>query len=141
MAAAAALLLLVSSLVVAYMSAVAYGERSEEVETRRMFRDWMAENKKTYSSIDEEEHRYAVFKENRRRFDKQNAAADAAGVLISHLGLNVFADLTDEELRSLHTGCAHGGIEADHQNLAADTKYSLDWRNKGTGGRGQAVSS
>ena len=97
--AAAALLLLVSSLAVAYMSTVAYSERSEEVETRRMFRDWMAKNKKTYSSIDEEEHRYAVFKENRRRFDKQNAAADAAGVLI-HWGLNVFADLTDEQCRS-----------------------------------------
>ncbi|CAD6335487.1 unnamed protein product [Miscanthus lutarioriparius] len=141
--AAAALLFLVSSLSVAYMSAVAYGERSDEVETRRMFRDWMAKNKKTYSSIDEEEHRYAVFKENRHRFDKQNAAADAAGVLI-HLGLNVFADLTDEELRSLHTGCAHGGIEAHHQNLAADNKYSLDWRNifrwGFPGGRGQAVS-
>ncbi|RLN08080.1 hypothetical protein C2845_PM11G10550 [Panicum miliaceum] len=112
-------------------------QRSEEVETRRMFRDWMAANKK-YNSIDEEEHRYAVFKENRRRFDKVNATRDAAGLRLTHLGLNVFADLTNEELRSLHTGCA------DHQNLAADNKglpYSVDWSNKGTGGRGQAVSS
>jgi hypothetical protein len=57
-----------------------------------MFRDWMARFNKTYSSIDEEEHRYAVFKEN------LNAAAAEAG-------LNVFSDLTNEELRMLYTGC------------------------------------
>ncbi|GJM91417.1 hypothetical protein PR202_ga07782 [Eleusine coracana subsp. coracana] len=142
--AAAALLLLVSSLAVASMSTVAYGERSEEVETRRMFRDWMAKNKKTYSSIDEEEHRYAVFKENlRRRFDKQDAAFDAAGVRIR--GLNKFGDLTDEELGSVYNGGVPREIEAHHQNLAAAyNKYSLQWRNifrwGFTGGRGQAVS-
>ena len=38
-------------LAAAYMSIVSYGERSEEVETRRMFRDWMAVNNKTYSSV------------------------------------------------------------------------------------------
>ena len=38
-------------LVAAYMSIASYGERSEEVETRRMFRDWMAVNNKTYSSV------------------------------------------------------------------------------------------
>ena len=37
-------------LAAAYMSIASYGERSEEVETRRMFRDWMAVNNKTYSS-------------------------------------------------------------------------------------------
>ncbi|TKW00837.1 hypothetical protein SEVIR_8G138500v4 [Setaria viridis] len=101
--AAAAQLLLVSSLAVAYMSAVAYGKRSEEVETRRVFRDWMAEKKKTYSSIDEEEHRYAVFKENLRRYGKKHATADADGLLY-HVGLNSFSDLTDEELDSMYKG-------------------------------------
>ena len=37
-------------LAAAYMSIASYGERSEEVETRRMFRDWMAVHNKTYSS-------------------------------------------------------------------------------------------
>ncbi|KAK1621390.1 hypothetical protein QYE76_026907 [Lolium multiflorum] len=83
-------------LALAFTTAVPHDERSEEVETRRMFRDWMARFDKTYSSIDEEEHRYAVFKENLHA---------AAGV---HLGLNVFGDLTHEELRVLHTGCTHG---------------------------------
>ncbi|RLM58524.1 hypothetical protein C2845_PM18G07930 [Panicum miliaceum] len=103
---AAAALLLLAALAAVNMLIIWYGERSEEAETRRMFREWMAVNKKKYSSIDEGEHRYAVFKENRRRFDKENAANDAARLHLTHLGLNVFADLTDEELRSLHTGCA-----------------------------------
>ncbi|KAM0849570.1 hypothetical protein ACQ4PT_053642 [Festuca glaucescens] len=96
-----ALLLLALSLAVAFTTAVPHDERSEEVETRRMFRDWMARFEKTYSSIDEEEHRYAVFKENLHA-----AAAEAEDGV--HLGLNVFGDLTDEELRVLHTGCTHG---------------------------------
>ncbi|CAO2209371.1 unnamed protein product [Urochloa humidicola] len=96
-----------------FMTAVPHDERSEEVETRRMFRDWMARYDKTYSSIDEEEHRYAVFKENLRRSGKRNAAEAEDGV---HLGLNVFGDLTHEELRILHTGCTPGDV---------DYKYSL----------------
>ncbi|KAF8700356.1 hypothetical protein HU200_034288 [Digitaria exilis] len=116
---AAALMLLL--LVGAYMSIAAYVERIEEVETRRRFRDWMAKVNKTYDSIGDEEHRYAVFKENLRRFD--NTFIDAAGLP------NGFGDLTDEELNSL--------------NLGSVPAYSFDWREKGSGGgggRGEAVS-
>ena len=55
-------------------------------ETRRMFRDWMADSNKTYSSVAEEERRYAVFKKKRRRVEKHNAEADA-GVHSYRLGL------------------------------------------------------
>ncbi|KAF8669546.1 hypothetical protein HU200_051350 [Digitaria exilis] len=121
-AAAAALMLLL--LVGAYMSIAAYMERSEEVETRRRFRDWMAKVNKTYDSVGEEEHRYAVFRENLRRFDKHGTFIDAAGLP------NGFGDLTDEELSSL--------------NLGSVPAYSFDWREKwsggGGGGRGESVS-
>ncbi|CAL4966845.1 unnamed protein product [Urochloa decumbens] len=119
--AAAALLLLTASLTAAYMSIAAYVERSEEVEKRRMFRDWMAKVNKTYDSIGEEEHRYAVFKENLRRFDKHSTSVDAAGLP------NGFGDLTSEELSSIYPGCVPDS----------------DWREKGSGGggRGEAVSS
>ncbi|XP_047046335.1 oryzain alpha chain-like [Lolium rigidum] len=86
-------------LAVAFTTAVPHDERSEEVETRRMFRTWMARFDKTYSSIDEEEHRYAVFKENLHAF---------GDLTRDHFGLNVFGDLTHEELRVLYTGCTHG---------------------------------
>jgi hypothetical protein len=116
--AAAALLLLSSSLAVASMST---GERSEEeVETRRIFRDWMAKNEKTYSSIDEEEHRYAVFKEKLRRYGNP-------------FGLIGFGGLTDEELGSLNTGCAR--MEPDL--LERISRNIFRW--VFAGGRDQAV--
>ncbi|CAN6215892.1 unnamed protein product [Urochloa humidicola] len=125
--AAAALLLLALSLGAAYMSIAAYAERSEEVETRRKFRGWMAKVNKTYDSIGEEEHRYAVFKENLRGFGKHSTSVDAAGLP------NGFGDLTTEELSSMHPGCV----------VLPD---SVDWREKGSGGGGgrggaEAVSS
>lgn len=110
-AAAAAVLLLLAG---AYMWIATYMERSEEVETRRKFGDWMAMFNKTYDSIGEEEHRYAVFKENLRRFDKHGTSIDAAGLP------NGFGDLTSEELSSMYRGTV--------------LPYPVDWREKGSGG-------
>ena len=98
-AAAAALLLL--SMAAAYMSIMSYWERSEEEETHRMFVEWMAKCNKTYNSTGEEEHRYAVFKENFRR----------RGPV-----LNIFGDWTDEELHAWHSGgCLGEGDLAEQQ--------------------------
>jgi hypothetical protein len=47
-----------------------------EHETRRMFVEWKAKYTKTYKYAGEEECRYAVFKDTRRRV----ASANAAGV-------------------------------------------------------------
>ncbi|KAK1653741.1 hypothetical protein QYE76_071546 [Lolium multiflorum] len=101
-AAAAALLLLVL-LTAAYMSIVSYGERREEDKARQMFVGWKATYNKTYSSIGEEEHRYAVFKVNRRRVDRRHIDADAQRY--SYHGLNFFGDFTREELRRRFWGC------------------------------------
>ncbi|KAL6594112.1 hypothetical protein ACP70R_049013 [Stipagrostis hirtigluma subsp. patula] len=115
--AAAALLLLVSL-------AAADLSRSEQ-EARRMFVEWMAKHGKTYGSIGEEERRYAVFKDNLRLIDEENAAAVAAHSS-SRLGLTVFADLTDEEFRT----CCLGGYipQADEDE---DVPDSVHWGKKG----------
>jgi hypothetical protein len=97
--AAALLLLLAASLVAPSMSIAAYVERSEEVEARRMFRDWMAKFNKTYGTSGEEEYRYKVYKENVRRNAAVKTSVDAAGLL------NVFGDLTEQELNSIYRGC------------------------------------
>jgi hypothetical protein len=115
--AVAALLLLAASLAAAYMSIAAYVGRSEEVEARRSFADWMAKFNKTYGSTSEEEHRYAVYKKNLRR---------------QPAGLNGFGDLTEQELMSIYPGCGPVPFK--------DPRYSVGWSKKGTGGRGQAVS-
>jgi hypothetical protein len=133
--AAAALLLLLPLAAAADMSIVSYGERSEE-ETRRMYVDWMARHGKAYNAVGEEERRYQVFKDNLRYVDRHNAAADA-GVHSFRLGLNRFADLTNDEYRATYLGVKNkpqrdnklsARYHADGNEALPD---SVDWRTKG----------
>nr|BAJ85145.1 predicted protein [Hordeum vulgare subsp. vulgare] len=138
LAASAALLLMVSLAAAADMSIVSYGERSEE-EVRRMYAEWMAEHGSTYNAIGEEERRFEAFRDNLRYIDQHNAAADA-GVHSFRLGLNRFADLTNEEYRSTYLGARtkpdrERKLSARYQ--AADNDElpeSVDWRKKGAVG-------
>ncbi|PNT62012.1 hypothetical protein BRADI_5g24027v3 [Brachypodium distachyon] len=133
--AAAALLLLVSLAAAADMSIVSYGERSEE-EVRRMYVEWMAENGRTYNAIGEEERRFEVFRDNLRYVDQHNAAADA-GLHSFRLGLNRFADLTNEEYRDTYLGVRTKPVRERRLSgryQAADNEElpeSVDWREKG----------
>jgi hypothetical protein len=111
--AAAAALLLVLSLATAYMSIVSYGERREEEKARHMFVEWKARYNKTYTSTGEEEHRYAVFKANRRRIEGRRIDPDAERY--SYHGLNFFADFTGKELRRRFFGCETKEDEAGRQ--------------------------
>ncbi|KAG8043748.1 hypothetical protein GUJ93_ZPchr0458g22853 [Zizania palustris] len=135
MALAAAALLLLLSMAAADMSIVSYGERSEE-ETRRLYAQWMAEHGKNYNAIGEEERRYQVFKDNLRYVDQHNAAADA-GVHSFRLGLNRFADLTNDEYRAAYLGMKNKpqrDRKVSNRYLAADDEAlpeSVDWRKKG----------
>ncbi|XBI95740.1 hypothetical protein VPH35_032135 [Triticum aestivum] len=135
LAAAAALLLLVSLAAAADMSIVSYGERSEE-EVRRMYAEWMSEHRRTYNAIGEEERRFEVFRDNLRYIDQHNAAADA-GLHSFRLGLNRFADLTNEEYRSTYLGARtkpdrerklSARYQADDNEELPET---VDWRKKG----------
>ncbi|CAD6261984.1 unnamed protein product [Miscanthus lutarioriparius] len=133
--AAALLLLLVSLAAAADMSIISYGERSEE-ETRRMYAEWMATHGRTYNAIGEEERRYQVFRDNLRYIDEHNAAADA-GVHSFRLGLNRFADLTNEEYRATYLGVRtkpQRERKLSTRYHAADNEdlpESVDWRTKG----------
>jgi hypothetical protein len=135
MALAAAALLLLLSLAAADMSIVSYGERSEE-EARRLYAEWKAEHGKSYNAVGEEERRYAAFRDNLRYIDEHNAAADA-GVHSFRLGLNRFADLTNEEYRDTYLGLRNKPRrerKVSDRYLAADNEAlpeSVDWRTKG----------
>ncbi|CAD6259303.1 unnamed protein product [Miscanthus lutarioriparius] len=133
--AAALLLLLVSLAAAADMSIISYGERSEE-ETRRMYAEWMATHGRTYNAIGEEERRYQVFRDNLRYIDEHNAAADA-GVHSFRLGLNRFADLTNDEYRATYLGVRtkpqrERKLSARyHADDNEELPESVDWRTKG----------
>jgi hypothetical protein len=87
-----------------------------------MFMEWKAHCNKTYNSTGEEEHRYAVFKENFRR----------RGPV-----LNIFGDWTDEELNAWQPG----EVPSEDDRLAEQRQQVvLPLVEEGRDGRGGAVS-
>ncbi|WOL13568.1 hypothetical protein Cni_G22338 [Canna indica] len=111
--------------------------RSEE-EVRRLYEQWMAKHGRSYKSLGEKEKRFEVFKDNLRFIDAHNAAADA-GEHGFRLGVNCFADLTNEEYRA--TYLASTSSAAARQERVASHRYlrhagdelpsSVDWRAEG----------
>nr|CAB3463590.1 unnamed protein product [Digitaria exilis] len=67
---------------------------SYEEETRRMFVEWKADYGKTYKDVGEEECRYAVFKDSRRRI------AGQLNTGVTSYVPNLFGDITNEEIRA-----------------------------------------
>ncbi|RWW73651.1 hypothetical protein BHE74_00018465 [Ensete ventricosum] len=145
---AAALLLLLFFLAASAapdMSIIAYNkehrvrglERSEE-EMRRMYDGWLVKHGRAYNALGENDMRFDVFKDNLRFIDAHNAAADA-GRHRFRLGLNRFADLTNEEYRAAYLGTRARGVPRRSRVPGDRYRYedgeelpeSVDWRAKG----------
>ncbi|XP_020578327.1 oryzain alpha chain-like [Phalaenopsis equestris] len=124
------------------MSIISYGERHRirkpergEAEVREIYEMWIEHNGRSYNELDEKERRFEVFRDNLRYIDEHNAAADA-GVHSFRLGLNRFADLTNEEYRASHLGIRkplRHRNPSDRYRLAAGEALpdSVDWTKKG----------
>jgi hypothetical protein len=97
-------------------SAWSWGRERSEEETRRIFAEWKATNDEIYSSIDHEEHRYAIFKDALRQVDWNNAGY-AIGVDTNHQGINRFTDLTEEESNAVCSGFIPEGFEPSPAEL------------------------
>jgi len=104
--------------------------RSEE-EVKSMYESWVVEHGKQYNAIGERERRFEIFKDNLNFIDEHNAAGDES----YKLGLNKFADLTNQEYRSTYLG-----LKMD-RNPRLSSRYAVlegeelpetvDWRKKG----------
>ncbi|KAJ3698943.1 hypothetical protein LUZ61_002648 [Rhynchospora tenuis] len=108
--------------------------RSEE-EVRRLHDSWVAEHGRSYNSAEERELRLSVFRDNLQFIDQHNAEADA-GMHTFRLGLNRFADLTNEEYRKRFLGTRPSQRlrkESGRYSLLEDSSIpdSIDWREKG----------
>lgn len=126
------------------MSIIAYNERHDfkgiersEVEMRHLYEQWLARHGKQYNALGEKDRRFEIFKDNLRFIDEHNAAADR-GEESFRLGLNKFADLTNEEYRKTYLGRAgerkmRVGVKSDRYRVAdgEDLPESVDWREKG----------
>uniref|UniRef100_A0A1J3IRL7 Cysteine proteinase RD21a n=1 Tax=Noccaea caerulescens TaxID=107243 RepID=A0A1J3IRL7_NOCCA len=122
-------LLLSSSLGVATAGTVI----RDEPELRHMYERWLVENRKNYNGLGEKERRFEIFKDNLRFVEEHNSVPNRS----YELGLTRFADLTNEEFRSIYL---RGKMERTREPVKGERYLhkagdvlpgEVDWRAKG----------
>ncbi|KAG6495630.1 hypothetical protein ZIOFF_043456 [Zingiber officinale] len=127
---------LVLAALFAVISSTAWGRKLSYPESMSMaerHERWMAQHGRVYRDDAEKQRRFDIFKSNVELIDSFNAA----GKHKYSLGINQFADMTNEEFKSSYTGFKNmiaakpirkGGFM--YENVSATPK-SVDWRTKG----------
>lgn len=118
-----------------------HGNGSES-HTRMMYEHWLVKHGKNYNALGEKERRFEIFKDNLKFVNEHNAVARTYQV-----GLNKFADLTNDEFRSMYLGAKmerKKALRASNGNAKSSERYaykhgdalpeSVDWRAKGAVG-------
>ncbi|XP_004238129.1 low-temperature-induced cysteine proteinase-like [Solanum lycopersicum] len=89
------------------MSIISYNEKHHTIgagrtddEVMSMYESWLVEHKKVYNALGEKDKRFQIFKDNLKYIDEHNAMPEKS----YKLGLTKFADLTNEEYRSVYLG-------------------------------------
>ncbi|KAJ6692491.1 CYSTEINE PROTEASE [Salix purpurea] len=107
-----------------------------ETETLRLYEMWLVKHGKAYNALGEKEKRFEIFKDNLKFVDQHNSAGNPS----YKLGLNKFADLSNEEFRAAYLGTR---MDEKRRLLGApkserylfkdgdDLPESVDWREKG----------
>lgn len=101
-----------------------------------MYQWWMAKHGKAYNGLGEKERRFEIFKDNLKFIDEHNAQNRTYKV-----GLNRFADLTNEEYRAIYLGTRSDPKRRFAKLKNASPRYavmpgevlpeSVDWRETG----------
>ncbi|XP_022898480.1 low-temperature-induced cysteine proteinase-like [Olea europaea var. sylvestris] len=120
------------------MSIVKYNENHKmgsQDDIMALYESWLVKHGKVYNALGEKEKRFAIFKDNLRFIEEHNSVDRSY-----KLGLNQFADLTNEEYRSMFVGgrmerktrLVKGG-QSDRYVFKAGEEFpdSVDWREKG----------
>ncbi|XP_021297032.1 uncharacterized protein LOC110426190 [Herrania umbratica] len=113
-------------------------QKRTETQIRRMYQTWLVKHGKAYNGLGENEKRFEIFKDNLKFIEEHNSVNRTYKV-----GLNRFADLTNEEYRAMYLGARLDGKTVSHR-LAGKEKSqryvfrvgdklpeSVDWREKG----------
>ncbi|CAM8929547.1 unnamed protein product [Rhodiola kirilowii] len=110
------------------------GRPREDREVKALYEKWLAHHAKSYNVIGEKEKRFEIFKDNLNFIDEHNAQPRSY-----RLGLNRFADLTNEEYRSTFLGAKLdrsrrvGKLRSDRYKVrdVEELPEAVDWREKG----------
>ena len=101
-------------------------------KVKAMYKSWLIEYGKSYNSLGERKRRFDIFKETLRFIDEHNADTNRS----YRVGLNQFADLTDEEFRSTYLGFTRGSNKMKVSNryeprVGQVLPNYVDWRSAG----------
>ncbi|KAL5576552.1 hypothetical protein UlMin_018251 [Ulmus minor] len=128
---------LVSVLVVAICASRASSRLfGDEKLMKRRHEEWMAQHGRGYEDTVEKERRYVIFKNNVELIEAFNQKKEQ----MYTLGVNKFADLTNEEFRAMFNGYTKQPSKRVSNSLEAsnfrygnvtDLPPSIDWRQKG----------
>ncbi|KAK4773015.1 hypothetical protein SAY87_028034 [Trapa incisa] len=111
------------------------GPRTDR-ELESLYESWLARHGKAYNGLGEKALRFEIFKDNLRFIDEHNSMNRSY-----KLGLNKFADLTNEEYRAMFLGTRPDAKRRIMKAKAASNRYafrpsdrlpsSVDWRAMG----------
>ncbi|KAL9355361.1 hypothetical protein Peur_053331 [Populus x canadensis] len=115
----------------AWATKIACRPLDEQEYMLKRHEEWMAQHGRVYGDMKEKEKRYLIFKENIERIEAFNNGSDRG----YKLGVNKFADLTNEEFRAMYHGYKRQSSKLmsssfRYENLS-DIPTSMDWRNAG----------
>ena len=102
-----------------------------DVEVSRLYEEWVVKHGKAQNSLTEKDRRFEIFKDNLRFIDEHNGKN-----LSYRLGLTKFADLTNDEYRSMYLG-SRLKRKATKTSLRYEARVgdaipeSVDWRKEG----------
>lgn len=105
-----------------------------EFRIAELFEQWREKHKKFYNNLEEKERRFENFRNNLVYIVERNEKAGPKGHIV---GLNKFADLSNEEFRMAYlskTKPMEKKKRASRSNrniLSCEAPSSLDWRKKG----------
>ncbi|XP_038680796.1 senescence-specific cysteine protease SAG39-like [Tripterygium wilfordii] len=93
--------------------------------------EWMAQYGRVYKDADDKETRFNVFKENVAFIESFNNVGDKP----YKLGINQFADLTNEEFKATRNRfkghmCSNDAVSFKYENITV-VPATMDWRTKG----------
>ncbi|XP_052194072.1 cysteine proteinase mucunain-like [Diospyros lotus] len=120
------------------MSIIAYDQTHppirSDADVAAIYEKWLVKHRKAYNALGEKERRFEIFKDNLRFVDEHNAVNRSYKV-----GLNRFADMTNEEYRSKFLGVRMetkkmlSSAKNDRYSFRAGDRLpeSVDWREKG----------
>ncbi|XP_076941284.1 cysteine proteinase mucunain-like [Bidens hawaiensis] len=107
-------------------------------EVNALYESFLVQHRKTYNAVGEKDRRFQIFKDNLKFIDEHNA-----GDHPYKLGVNKFADLTNEEYRTIYTGVKKidGKKKKTLLNKVKSDRYAfrsgdslpdaVDWRDHG----------